>query len=97
MDVVVATSATAKARAVTAPSPIVRPGEMILDIGPRTAAAYAALLAKAGTIVWNGPVGMFELDAFGKGHEADRRSRRGLKPSASPAEAIRWRRSRNTG
>src|SRR5690606_27858206 len=45
----------------------VRPGEMILDIGPRTAAGYAALLAKAGTIVWNGPVGMFELDAFGKG------------------------------
>jgi phosphoglycerate kinase len=43
---------------------------MILDIGPRTAARYADLLAGAGTIVWNGPVGAFELDQFGKGTEA---------------------------
>jgi phosphoglycerate kinase len=42
---------------------------MILDIGPETAASYAALIAKAGTIVWNGPVGVFEFDAFGKGTE----------------------------
>jgi phosphoglycerate kinase len=43
---------------------------MILDIGPDTAKAYAELIAKAGTVVWNGPVGVFEFDAFGKGTEA---------------------------
>jgi phosphoglycerate kinase len=42
---------------------------MILDIGPDTAARYAALIAKAGSVVWNGPVGVFEFDAFGKGTE----------------------------
>jgi phosphoglycerate kinase len=41
--------------------------DMILDIGPATARRYAQILAKAGTIVWNGPVGVFELDAFGSG------------------------------
>ena len=44
--------------------------DMILDIGPRTAHQYASLLADAGTIVWNGPVGVFELDAFGNGTRA---------------------------
>ena len=43
--------------------------DMILDIGPETAKQYAALIAKAGTVVWNGPVGVFEFDAFGKGTE----------------------------
>ena len=41
--------------------------DMILDIGPATAKRYAEILAKAGTIVWNGPVGVFEFDAFGGG------------------------------
>jgi phosphoglycerate kinase len=41
--------------------------EMILDIGPKTAVAYAREIAKAGTIVWNGPVGVFEKEAFAKG------------------------------
>jgi len=41
--------------------------ECILDIGPETADAYAALIREAGTIVWNGPVGVFEIDAFGHG------------------------------
>jgi phosphoglycerate kinase len=40
---------------------------MILDIGPDTAKRYAALVRQAGTVVWNGPVGVFEFDAFGKG------------------------------
>ena len=44
--------------------------EMILDIGPKTAALYAELIAKAGTVVWNGPVGVFEFDAFGEGTKA---------------------------
>ena len=41
--------------------------EMILDIGPETAKRFSAILASAGTIVWNGPVGVFEFDAFGAG------------------------------
>src|SRR5690606_40296451 len=44
-------------------------GEMVLDIGPGTAARYAEMIASAGTVVWNGPVGVFEFDAFGKGTE----------------------------
>jgi phosphoglycerate kinase len=47
----------------------VKPDEMILDIGPETAKAYASEIAKAGTIVWNGPVGVFEKDQFAKGTE----------------------------
>jgi len=41
--------------------------DMILDIGPKTAQAYAAELAKAGTIVWNGPVGVFEKEPYAQG------------------------------
>ena len=44
--------------------------EMILDIGPQTAAAFAQLITGAGTILWNGPVGVFEHDAFGAGTRA---------------------------
>lgn len=44
--------------------------DLILDIGPQTAAQYAQLIAKAGTLVWNGPVGVFEFEAFSKGTEA---------------------------
>ena len=43
--------------------------EMILDVGPNTAAGYAPLMKEAGTIVWNGPVGVFEFDNFGAGTE----------------------------
>ncbi len=41
--------------------------DMVFDIGPETAARFAALLQRAGTIVWNGPVGVFEFDQFGEG------------------------------
>jgi phosphoglycerate kinase len=44
--------------------------DLILDIGPETAATYANLLHSAGTIVWNGPVGVFEIDQFGEGTKA---------------------------
>lgn len=44
--------------------------DMILDIGPETAALYRETILKAGTVVWNGPVGAFEIDQFGKGTEA---------------------------
>ena len=69
VDVVVASEFSANAPATVKPVDAVDAGDMILDIGPQTAKAYAALIAKAGTVVWNGPVGVFEFDAFGKGTE----------------------------
>ena len=48
----------------------VQADDLILDIGPQTATAYARVLHGAGTIVWNGPVGVFEFDAFGNGTRA---------------------------
>jgi phosphoglycerate kinase len=67
VDVVVADEFSAKAEAVTCPIDQTGAEQMILDIGPQTAESYAQLLAKAGTIVWNGPVGVFEIDQFGHG------------------------------
>jgi len=69
-DVVVAVEASARARSSIKTPDAVEADEMILDIGPRTAAALAERLKAAGTIVWNGPLGMFELDAFAKGTHA---------------------------
>jgi phosphoglycerate kinase len=68
-DVVVAPEFKDGAPATVKPVAAVGETDMILDIGPQTAARYAALIANAGTIVWNGPVGVFEFDAFGKGTE----------------------------
>ena len=67
-DVVVAASLEAKQGTVKK-AEAVGSEEMILDIGPDSAKALAASLEKAGTIVWNGPVGVFENDAFAKGTE----------------------------
>ena len=69
VDVVVAPTFSAQAPATVKPVDQVGPDEMILDIGPKTAERYAELIARAGTVVWNGPVGVFEFDAFGKGTE----------------------------
>ena len=66
-DVVVAPEFRADAPATIKPVDAVGADDMILDIGPDTAARYAELIRKAGTVVWNGPVGVFEFDAFGKG------------------------------
>lgn len=68
-DVVVATEFSATAQATVKAVDQVGDDEMILDIGPETARRYAELIAKAGTVVWNGPVGVFEFEAFGKGTE----------------------------
>ncbi|MEX2241773.1 MAG: phosphoglycerate kinase [Burkholderiales bacterium] len=68
VDVVVAKSLDA-ASGVTKPAKDVAADEMILDIGPQSAELLAASLKTAGTIVWNGPVGVFENDAFAKGTE----------------------------
>ena len=64
VDVVVASEFSATAVATTKPVGTVNDAEMILDIGPETAAQFAAVLQQAGTILWNGPVGVFEFDAF---------------------------------
>jgi phosphoglycerate kinase len=66
-DVVVAHGFSATAEADVRKVDGVGADEMILDIGPDTAAHYAELLKNAGTIVWNGPVGVFEFDQFGEG------------------------------
>ncbi|PJK11610.1 phosphoglycerate kinase [Lysobacteraceae bacterium NML95-0200] len=83
VDVVVAPAFAADAPATVKAVDAVGDEDMILDIGPQTAAQYAALIAKAGTVVWNGPVGVFEFDAFGKGTEALARA-----TAASPAFSI---------
>jgi phosphoglycerate kinase len=69
VDVVVAPEFSADAPATVKPVDQVGEADMILDIGPETAARYAAMVRAAGTVVWNGPVGVFEFDAFGKGTE----------------------------
>ena len=69
-DVVVAKAFAADAEATIKAVADVAADDMILDIGPDTAARYAALIADAGTVVWNGPVGVFEFDAFAGGTEA---------------------------
>ncbi len=69
VDVVVATEISARVRTLVKDVKDVAGDEMILDIGPQSAAKFAALLAEAGTIVWNGPVGVFEIDQFAKGTE----------------------------
>ncbi len=68
-DVVCAKSFAADAVATVKAAKDVAPDDLILDIGPQTAAVIAAQLKAAGTIVWNGPVGVFEFDAFAKGTE----------------------------
>jgi phosphoglycerate kinase len=83
VDVVVAPTFSAQAPATVKAVDEVHDDEMILDIGPRTAQMYAELIAKAGTVVWNGPVGVFEFDAFGKGTETLARA-----IAASPAFSI---------
>jgi len=69
-DVVVGREFAATAHADVRPVREVRGDEMILDIGPDTADRCSALLQSAGTIIWNGPVGVFEFDQFGEGTRA---------------------------
>lgn len=66
-DVVVATEFSDQASAVTKPVDQVNDDELILDIGPETAEKYSAMMKSAGTIVWNGPVGVFEIPQFAQG------------------------------
>ncbi len=68
-DVVTATRFAADAPATVKAAQDVAPDDLILDIGPQTAKQLAEQLQSAGTIVWNGPVGVFEFDAFANGTE----------------------------
>jgi len=69
-DVVVAAQFAADAPAIVRAAGEVGADELILDIGPQTAAEFATILQSAGTILWNGPVGVFEFDQFGGGTRA---------------------------
>jgi phosphoglycerate kinase len=69
-DVRVAKEFSESATAVVKAAAEVAEDDMILDVGPRTAARYGDLLRSAGTILWNGPVGVFEFDAFAEGTRA---------------------------
>jgi len=70
VDVVVAQEISANAEADVRKVNEVGADEMILDIGPDTSELYVGILKQAGTIVWNGPVGVFEFDQFGEGTRA---------------------------
>ena len=67
MDVTVAKKAMAGAQARGVWLSQIESDDLILDIGPATRAEYGRILASAKTIVWNGPMGMFEIDSFGEG------------------------------
>ena len=82
-DAVVAQDFSATARPETKAIADILPGDLILDIGPSTVAALKIIIAHAGTIVWNGPVGVFEFDAFAGGTRAI-----GEAIAASPAFSI---------
>ena len=70
VDVVTAAALEAGQKATTRAVSDVPADEMILDIGPRTVALYEELLGRAATVVWNGPVGAFEVEPFGEGTRA---------------------------
>jgi phosphoglycerate kinase len=70
VDVVCAKEFSATAKATIKSAAEIGSDDLILDIGPHTAAAFAKRLSEAGTIVWNGPVGVYEFDQFGQGTKA---------------------------
>lgn len=92
-DVVVADSFDANANSKVVPITAVPPGWLVLDIGPKTVAAFGAELEKCKTIIWNGPVGVFEFPKFKEGTKGIARKLAGLKATTiigggSTAEAV---------
>ncbi len=69
-DTVAANAFAADAESQVVPTGAIPDGWQGLDIGPKTTAAYTAAVADAGTVIWNGPMGVFEFPAFAKGTEA---------------------------
>jgi phosphoglycerate kinase len=92
VDVVVADEVSALARANRISVDEVGPHDRILDVGPKTAAKLAEIIAHAGTIVWNGPVGVFELPQFAGGTKMLASAIAHSEASRSPAAATPWRR-----
>jgi phosphoglycerate kinase len=82
-DVVTAKEFKADSAALVKAADQVEADDLILDVGPDTARRFATLIAEAGTVVWNGPVGVFEFDAFANGTETVARA-----IAASPAFSI---------
>ncbi len=80
-DVVAAPEIAAEARARTVPATDIPRGLMGLDVGPKTVAAFAEIIAEAETILWNGPMGVFELEPFSAGT-------RGVATAVANAEAF---------
>lgn len=70
VDVVVADDFSAQAKATVKPASEVKANEMVMDVGPNTIRELEKIIQTAGTIVWNGPVGVFEWEAFSKGTES---------------------------
>ena len=68
-DVVCGKAFSAATSATTKRANEVSADDMIFDVGPETATALASIMKNAGTIVWNGPIGVFEFDQFGHGTE----------------------------
>ncbi|HBJ70569.1 MAG TPA: phosphoglycerate kinase, partial [Alcaligenes faecalis] len=79
VDVVCAKSFAADAAAEIKAADQVQDDDMILDVGPQTAQQIADIIAKAGTVVWNGPLGVFEFPAFAQGTETLSRAIAGSK------------------
>jgi phosphoglycerate kinase len=69
-DVIVGKALSADTEAITKSVQDIAPDDMIFDIGPETSIKLAEIVARAGTILWNGPLGVFELDQFSKGTAA---------------------------
>lgn len=67
IDVIVSSQLSKDAKSIVKTVDAISDNEIIFDIGPKTSARYARLIAQAGTIVWNGPVGVFEIEAFSQG------------------------------
>jgi len=88
VDVVVAKEFKADAVATVKAAADVAPDDLILDIGPKTAATLAAQIQAAGTVVWNGPVGVFEFEAFSHGTEAIARAIAGSKAFSAGSKAF---------
>lgn len=94
-DVVVANELSPLARANRVPVDEVAQDDMILDVGPKTAAKLSMMLAHAGTIVWNGPLGVFEIDQFGGGTKMIAAAIAHSPAFSIAGGVIRWQRSRS--